>query len=985
MTFNEANSVRDRIRDLLTGTDGGWRFTASSDLDRSELDILIEDEVSEALIRLNPDIAAEPDHVDRVLYELGAVILSSAQSGLVKANEDLRAWLLGERSMPFGPDGRHVSIRLIDFTEPDNNRYTVSTEVTFKQGNVRRRFDLVLWVNGFPLIVGETKSPSRPSITWADGAFQVSDYEADVTAFFVPNVFSFATEGKELRYAPVGATADGWNPWHASEPTGEPLADMTTAARHLLHPRTVADILADYTVYGTGGDHRKIKIIPRHQQYDTGNRIVERVRAGHPRKGLVWHFQGSGKSLLMLFTARKLRNHPDLGSPTVLIVVDRIDLDTQITGTFTAADVANVVRTESGKELLDWLRSGQRKIIITTVQKFKDAREILSNRSDIICLVDEAHRTQEGDLGRRMRSALPEAFLFGMTGTPINARDRNTFETFGAKEDPGRYLSRYTQADSLTDGATLPLHFQPRKIEFHIDSDVLEAKFSQLTEGLPENERQVLNRRVARMETFVKLPDRIAKICADITAHYTANVAPRGFKAQVVTYDKETCGLYKAELDLLLGENVSEVVISGGLSKKQAHLQRFVRTKAQEEELLRRFRDPDDPLKILIVTAKLLTGFDAPILQTMYLDKVLKDHALLQAICRVNRPYELRGERKEHGLIVDYIGVFSNLARALEFDDARMREAVRDISMLRDELPEAMSACLGFFSGVDRTLEGWEGLGAAQSALADVDTRDYFATSYNRLSYIWKAVSPDPTLDDFQDDYAWLSQVYQSVRPSDTTGRTVWRRLGAQAQDLVNANLSVEAIDTDLETLVLDAELARTLEAAPEDSARRVGRSLAVRLRRRAGNPRFDSLTERLRQVQRAYEAGQLTSLVYLKQLLDLARETVALEQELLEPAEKTVVLERTIESSDGRASGKAALTRLFEQANAGGTAPDSVERIVDEIDRIVLAVRWEGWQRTRRGERDVKRALRKVLYDYQLHRDEELFAKAYDYVARHY
>ncbi|MBF6333303.1 type I restriction endonuclease subunit R [Nocardia transvalensis] len=972
MTFNEANSVQSFVLQLLSKNDGPWPAVRGPELERSELDVLVDSDVRNALIRLNPEIAEEPSRADEVLYRLRGITLSARSSGLVRANEEFREWLLGEKSLPYGSDHQHVPIRLIDFQNLSRNTYTSSTEVTFRHGRVERRFDLVLWVNGIPLVVGETKTPTRPAVTWADGAFQVQGYEDDAPTFFVPNVFSFATDGRELRFGSVRMPLNQWGLWRDSDhPEREGLRMVEQGVRGLLTPRVVLDVLQDFTVYATDRSHRKIKIICRHQQYEAVNRVVDRVLGGVTRKGLIWHFQGSGKSLLMVFAAQKLRTHPRLGSPTVLIVVDRIDLDTQITGTFNAADVPNLVSTDSGVQLAELLRTEQRKIIITTIQKFREAREVLSARQDIICLVDEAHRSQEGDLGQRMRDALPGAFLFGLTGTPINARERNTFRTFGADEDPGRYLSRYTQADSLRDGTTLPLHFEPRPTEFHIDSDVISAEFDRLTDGLSEEDRESLTRRAGRMETLIKASERVAKVCADIASHFKAKVEPNGFKAQVVTFDKAACALYKDELDKLLGSDASAVVISTGSGTPKSLNDRFARSKDEEEQLLDRFRDPADPLKILIVTGRLLTGFDAPILQTMYLDKVIKDHNLLQAVCRTNRPYEHAGQTKTHGLVVDYLGVFDHLAKALEFDERAMQEVVTNISQLARDLPAAMAACLRFFPPeLDRTVEGHEGLFAAQEHLPDDATRDAFAAAYNHLAKLWEALSPDPVLTEYRDDYVWLTQVYRSVQPSTDTGRLLWRMLGPKTMEIINANVHVDVLRDDLETLVLDAEMVEALEQTPERSARRVDFQLTERLRRHADDPTFTSLTDRLEQLRQQHEFGQLTSLMYLKRLLVLARQLVTLERELAPETRE--------------AGGRAALTRLFEQTRNGGTAA-AVARIVSDIDDIVQKIRFPGWQHTISGEREVKKALRRTLLKYKLHRDEELFNKAYDYLRQYY
>jgi type I restriction enzyme R subunit len=399
--------------------------------------------------------------------------------GLVKANEEFAAWLLGERSMPFGENGEHVTIRLIDFDDIEQNQFVVTQQFIVRAGKTEKRADLVLLVNGIPLVVIEAKTPVRASQSWLDGALQVhDDYEKNVPELFVPNVFSVATEGKEYRYGAVGMPVDLWGPWRLEEEDALPaMAQVEKAVSSMLRPGVALDLLASFTAYATHKGKQRIKIIARYQQVDGVNKIVERVVAGQPRKGLIWHFQGSGKSLLMLFAARKLRLHPALRNPTVLVVVDRIDLDSQISGTFYAADMPNLVRTESRRELQDLLASDVRKVIITTIHKFAEADGILNDRGNIIVMVDEAHRTQEGDLGRKMRDALPNAFLFGLTGTPINRADKNTFYAFGADEDEGGYISRYGFEDSIRDGATKPLHFEPRLVKLHIDQRAIEEAY----------------------------------------------------------------------------------------------------------------------------------------------------------------------------------------------------------------------------------------------------------------------------------------------------------------------------------------------------------------------------------------------------------------------------------------------------------------------------------------------------------------------------
>lgn len=988
MSFTEASTVENLIRDLLCGgvthhtavgaglarrngkvSGLGWHYLALANIPRQPHEVFVEHWIRESLIRLNPEIATVPDRADEVLYKLRAIVLAVRSDGLLKANEELTAWLRGDRSMPFGPNHEHVTVRLLDFENLENNQYVVTSQFTFRAGPAERRADLVLLVNGIPIVLVEAKTPVRHAVSWLDGALQVhDDYEKNVPELFVANVFSVATEGKELMYGSVRMPVNLWGPWRGdNDATPGTIAGVKAAVSGLLRPNVVLDILAHFTLFATDKKKRRIKVVCRYQQYEAVNLVVQRVLAGQPRKGLIWHFQGSGKSLLMVFAAQKLRLEPELGNPTVIIVVDRIDLDTQISSTFHASDIPNLVKAETREDLQKLLKQDTRKIIITTIFKFGEAEGVLNDRGNIVALVDEAHRTQEGDLGIKMRAALPNAFLFGLTGTPINRRDRNTFYAFGADEDERGYMSRYGFEESIRDGATLKLHFEPRLVDLHIDKAAIDQAYQSLTGELSELDKDNLAKAASKMAVLVKVPERVQKICEDIARHYQETVAPNGFKGMVVTFDQECCLLYKEALDKLLPHEASDVVISATGSDER--FKPYARSRDEEEKVLDRFRDPNDPLKLLIVTAKLLTGFDAPILQAMYLDKPLRDHTLLQAICRTNRTY---GDKKTHGLIVDYLGVFDDVAKALEFDEKGFRSVVGNIEGLKAQLPEAMQKCLAFFPGVDRTRASYEELMAAQDCLPNNKVRDAFAAEYSVLGTLWEAVSPDVMLLPFATDYRWLTQVYVSVQPTSGTGKLVWHALGAKTIELIHQNVHVDSVRGELEPLVLDAELLEAVMGSPEPSkrAKEFEVKLIARLRKHMGNPKFRHLSERLEALKERHEQGLMNSVEFLKHLLEIARELVSTEK--VTPPQQ----------DDDR--GKAALTELFQHVRNEKT-PVMVERVVADIDEIVRLVRFPGWQTTAAGEREVKKAVRQSLLKYQLHQDGDLFEKAYGYVRQYY
>jgi type I restriction enzyme R subunit len=996
MSFTESNTVEQMIIDAATSLGSGagsfvlrdnppagwggslgeefkpakWVFAESQKVPRQSNEVMVEAWVRDALIALNPEIAAQPDRADEVIYALRAILLSVGSDGLVRANENFTMWMRGEKTMPFGPNGEHVPVRLLDFTQPVRNRLTVTNQWTFQSGSTEKRFDVVFLVNGLPLVIGEAKSPTRSAVTWFDGAHQVNEiYEKEVPAMFVPNVFSFATEGRVLRYGSIRMPIDLWGPWRDDDNQEEGnLGFVRKTVESLLRPEVMLDILQNFTLFATDKKHRRIKIICRYQQFETTNKMVARVVAGYPKKGLIWHFQGSGKSLLMVFAAQKLRLHPRLGNPTVVIVVDRIDLDTQITATFNAADVPNMVGVGDRKELQRLLGQDVRKVLITTIHKFGEADSKLNDRSNIIVMVDEAHRTQEGDLGRKMREALPNAFLFGLTGTPINRADRNTFWAFGADEDVQGYMSRYSFQDSIRDRATLPLHFEAPTVKLKIDKAAIDEAYKEITGDLSEQDRDDLAKRAAKMAVLVKNPDRVRAVVEHIVGHYQTKVEPNGFKAQVVVFDRECCVLYKKVMDDLIGPEASAVVMSSAQHDKP-EWREHIRDKDAEEKLLDRFRDPADPLKFVIVTSKLLTGFDAPILQVMYLDKPMKDHNLLQAICRVNRTY---GQTKTHGLIVDYIGIFDDVARALDFDEKAVQQVVSNIDELRKALPVKMQKCLGFFPNVDRSVGGYEGLMVAQQHLPDNATRDAFAAEYSVLGNIWEALSPDQCLSLYATDYKWLTQVYESVKPVSGNGRLLWHRLGAKTIELINDNIHIEAVREDIEALVLDADVLDSIlsETNPGKKAREVEIKLIARLKKHAGNPKFKELGERLEKIREKHEQGLLNSLEFLKGILELAKETVEAEKQM--------------EPEDEPDHALSALTELFNEVKNKHTHV-IVERIVADIDAIVKQVRFDGWQATAQGEREVKQALRRALLKYKLHTDQELFDKAFEYIRQYY
>jgi len=1019
--FNEQTVTENGIIDRLKQLSGvKWNYCHGEALPKQANDIFVDEWLKEALCLLNPDIAAQPDYADEVIYKLRGVILEAKHTGLVKANENFNEWLLAEKTLAFGENGDHITINLIDFDNIESNHFVVSQQVHYIAAS-EVYFDLVLYINGIPLVVGEVKSATRPSVTWQDGAADFiggkKHYWKNVAPFFVPNLLCFASEGKTFAYGAINARTKDWGPWHKTqqrEVIVEGLSTVLDSVEGLLNPQTVLQLLHSFALFSTiktgkNTPPKRIKILPRYPQFETAKQVVERVQAGYPRKGLIWHFQGSGKSLLMLYAARMLRADNRLKNPTVLIVVDRRDLDSQINETFGGADIKSLIKVPSCRKLGEFLKQDSRGILITTVFKFKEVeiddnnKEGLNARDNIIVLVDEAHRTQEGSLGDKMRWALPNAHFYGLTGTPISGLDRNTFKLFGADEDDGRYMNRYSYKQSIRDGATNPVKFEPRLAELRVDREAINKAFEQLAKDneLDKEEKTALSMRAGKLAIMLKAPKRMAAISDDIAQHFSSHVLPKKMKGMVVVYDREACVQMYYLLSELLGFDAVEVVMNveqapikiteGEKKGKQnkdwrkwkedlklpiietdfERWQAFDGDEQKQKDLIESYKDPQHPLQLIIVTAKLLTGFDAPICYCMYLDKPLRDHSLLQAMCRTNRLYETGDAHKNMGLVIDYLGVFENLRTALAYTPEDIDGVIEGIEAFKALLPVQLTKCLAFFPNVGRTVAGFKGILAAQECLPNNEKRDEFAAAFGVLNKLWTAINPDTCLSPYRADYKWLAQIYESVRPVGQTGSLVWAALGPETIKMIHEHTDIEHIREDISELLIDEHaLFELTEKEQEKKARGLEINLMGRLRG-DGDPKFVELGERLEKLRQDYEAKVISSLEWLKGLLDAARDTVRAENKT---GDKPVTQE----------DNKQALTVLFLETRPDST-PKLIENIVTQIDKIVKATRFEGWQNSNSGPREIQKALLLILAQFGLGKDKELFAKAYGYIEEHY
>jgi type I restriction enzyme R subunit len=1017
-TFTESSTIQAAVADRLTKPDLGWAEVHPDQLKREDISALIEPDVTEALLKLNPAIAADPDRVDQVLPALRAVVLSVVEDGLVAANERMMNWLRGRDGVHFVGEPAPLPVRLIDFDDPRNNKLVVSREVVFKAGASERRYDLVLWVNGFPFAVGETKTPTKQSISWLNAARDIHNtYEVEQPGFFVPNVLNFATEGKEFRYGPVRMPAEMWLPWGktSEEPPPVGLARALRAAALLLAPEQLLEILRTYTLFSTqrvGKTTRTFKVIPRYPQVEAVEAIADRAADPDRKQGLIWHHQGSGKTLLAAFACGKLRRR--IPGATVVVLLDRLDLIEQTAREFESAGVERLRVAETKEQLRELISTGQRGVIITTIFRFAEAGH-LTDRDDVVVIADEAHRTQEGILGLDLRKALPNATYIGMTGTPISDGDKDTFETFGDPDDPNHILNAYSPERSMADGATLPIRVEVPKQDLQLSTVELDQAFDELAEqeGLSDEEKERLARKASKVKPLLRSEKRIEAVCADIVEHYYAKVYPLGLKAQVVAYDREMCVAYHDAITKLIASRTTRggktpeatVVMTAGSKDDPDTYKPFVRDRQQEAAVKGRFRDYSDPLEFLIVTAKLLTGFDAPIDGVMYLDKPLRKHTLFQALTRTNRRWTNpdTGQEKTHGLIVDYIGLGKQIAEAMRVPRKDGEREPLDTATLADELAETLATVLTTFDGIDRADAGFAAMMEAQQRIPPGPARDDFARGFLKVHALWELLWPDEKLVEHRADYRWLAKVYASVQPSDSPDALLWLRLGAKTLALINEYvLAVQVRAGVTDNITIDEETLQALREigfepepepgpggtepeppSPEEIIESIEQRIAKRLSSDPGNPKYKSLAERLDQLRHMQLVEAADSVEFLKKLLEVAKDVVAADQELAEkaehgddgqPAQTSLLPEERI----------GALTQIFHEYKPDVT-PDIVETVVVEIDAVVSAARFTNWQTSREGTRLVKTEIRRALKKFGLPAANGLFDRAYDYVAEHY
>ncbi len=860
---------------LQYAADIGWEYIAPEralQLRGGDIGLYFTDVLHTQLQKLNPGFvdAARADDLIRDLCKLRPTI---------EGNRDALEWLRGERSVYVPSDKRERNVRLIDFEHPERNVWQVTDEWVQRSTVFRNRADVVFLINGIPVAVAETKAATKPNAA-SEGVEQIRRYHRETPELFTASQVFEVTQLLEFFY---GAT---WNPsrkdlFKWKTPEGSPRESYEERVKLFFDPENFLRLLRDYIVFVTKDDILS-KVILRQHQMRSVEKAVARALDPDKRRGLVWHTQGSGKTLTMITIAAKLLASASASGqkPLILMLVDRNELESQLFRNITAYGIDTVKVAESKRDLQAALSSDYRGLLVSMIHKFEGIPANINTGAHIVVLVDEAHRTTGGDLGNYMMGALPNATYLGFTGTPVDqiSQGKGTFKVFGC-DDPRGYLDKYSIAESIEDGTTVRLNYALAPSELRVDRETLEREFLQRVEaeGIADVEElnAILDKAVALKE-MMKNATRVDAIARTVAAHYRTNVEPMGFKAFLVAVDREACALYKEALDRYLPPEYSSVVISAAHNDSTT-LKRYYLNADQEKQMRKDFARPDKLPRILIVTEKLLTGFDAPILYCMYLDKPMRDHVLLQAIARVNRPYEdAEGDtRKPYGFVVDFVGIFERLQDALAFDSDTVTSVIENIDVLKQLFARLMSqeaqAYLAYAHWKnDKALE------RAVEHFLDKERRDALFTFVRQLQNLYDVLSPDAFLRPYIDDYLALTKLYALIRNAYGDQQDVDRELTAKTRELLRSHSTIDNLRLPGEIAVLGpAELEALKTSAITDPVKilNLNKVLAATVARDGlAQPFLLSIGERAETLAQAYEDRQLTTqqaLAAFEQLAD--------------------------------------------------------------------------------------------------------------------
>lgn len=863
----------------------------------------------DALARLNPGVSAEG--IEEAYRRLTRI--SSPQP--LDANRELHYYLVNGVSVEYlRGDGSvgYDPVRVIDFDVPDQNDWLVVNQFTVVEGGHTRRPDVVVFVNGLPLAVIELKNAASENATIWTAFQQLQNYKSELPSLFVFNELLVISDGLEARIGTLSSNRERFLPWRTiadETPASPTISQLEVLIRGVFDKRRFLDLIRYFIVFEDDGDTVVKKMAAYHQFHAVGKALDATLAASQPhgnrQVGVVWHTQGSGKSLTMAFYAGRVVLHPQMQNPTIVVLTDRNDLDEQLFGTFVRCKQILRQNPEQARDrahLRELLQVAAGGVVFTTIQKFLpetrgDTFPLLSARTNIVVIADEAHRSQYDFIdgfARHMRDALPNASFLGFTGTPIDAADKNTRAVFG------KDVSVYDIQRAVDDGATVPIYYESRLAKLQLKEEEkprLDEAFDEVTEGEEAEGREKLKTKWSALEALVGTERRISLIAEDIVRHFESRLSAMDGKAMVVCMSRRICvELYRALTALRPAwhddsddKGAIKIVMTGSASDRK-EWQPHIRSKSRREALAKRFKDPDDALKLVIVRDMWLTGFDAPCMHTMYIDKPMQGHALMQAIARVNRVFR----DKPGGLVVDYLGLADQLKKALHtytqsggHGATALDQAEAVAAML-----ERHEICCAIFHGFDwRTwtqgtpVQRVSILPAAQQHVLAQGAQDRLLQAVTELSQAFALTVPHSEAIRIRDDVGFFQAVRTAIAKTTSSGRRSSDDLDHAIRQIVsNALASDQVIDIFAAAGLKNPDISILSDQFLADVRGMQHKNLAVELLRKLLNDEIKtrakhnlvqarSFAELLEKAVRRYQSRAIEAAQVIEELIELAKE----------------------------------------------------------------------------------------------------------------
>lgn len=885
----EHKSVQARI--LKYAQEIGWRYVSQSEAEQrrgfdpsgasprekaKNASRFFTDTLFEKVKDFNPKFK---DSKEELLRKLNLPLPTIA------GNRDFLQHLQGEKTFFSKEENREFNLVLINYGEPDKNVYEVTEEYYLFNGQYANREDVAFLINGIPVLVIECKNATKDEAI-AIGIDQIRRYHRETPEFFCPEQIFTATESIGFSY---GVT---WNlirrnifNWKEEE-----IGNLEVKIKSFCGRQNILDYLKKFIIFAEQNEELNKYILAQHQKTAV-TKVLERAIDPKKTRGLVWHTQGSGKTFTMIKIAELLFKAPEAEKPTILLLIDRNELEDQMARNLESLGVKNVVQAEHIRDLQKLLKNDYRGIIVSMMHKFQDMPADVNLRKNIYVLIDEAHRTTGGDLGTYLMAAVPNATLIGFTGTPVDktVHGKGTFKTFGLEDESG-YLHKYSIAESIEDYTTLPLFYGMAPNELLVPRDILEKEFLNLAEAYGVSDIEELNKileRAVNTRNFLKGKERVEKVAEYVASHYKENVEPMGYKAFLVGVDRPACAMYKKALDKFLPTEYSEVVYTGNNNDTEDLKKYHIDTK-KEKEIRKKFTKIGELPKILIVTEKLLTGFDAPILYAMYLDKPMRDHTLLQAIARVNRPYENEEKdmKKPHGFVLDFVGIFDKLEKALAFDSKEINSIIKDIQLLKHLFKAKMEEKVPPYLQLIKFGFNDKDTDNLIAYFRDKSKRKEFFKLYKEVEMLYEIISPDKFLRPYIDNYTTLSAIYQIVRNAYAKRVQVDREFQRKTNELIQNKIGMSNLQQVNEFFEINEETIKKIQDTQKNDNTRVinlVKSIERIAEEESDDPFLIGLQERAAQVEESYEDRQITTQEALEEIRKIYEDDIKRKKEQVE------------------------------------------------------------------------------------------------------